>query len=116
MAHDLAAVLQSVEQLTAVRQSLEKLAAGQEQMAREIAKLQAAGQDIPGAGYRCPHLRVFPCGRLNLHLKRQHRRHRHLRRQRRRSRPRCRNRHHGGQCRCAERHIGLVRNSAILAT
>jgi hypothetical protein len=36
MAHDLAAVRQSVEQL----------AAGQEQMARDIAKLQAAGQDI----------------------------------------------------------------------
>src|SRR5580704_783243 len=36
MAHDLAAVRQSVEQL----------AAGQEQMARDIAKLQTAGQDI----------------------------------------------------------------------
>jgi hypothetical protein len=36
MAHDLAVV----------RQSLEQLAAGQEQMARDIAKLQAAGQDI----------------------------------------------------------------------
>ncbi len=36
MAHDLAAVRQSVEQLTAV----------QEQMARDIAKLQTAGQDI----------------------------------------------------------------------
>ena len=36
MAHDLAAVRQSVEQLTA----------GQEQMARDIAKLQTAGQDI----------------------------------------------------------------------
>jgi hypothetical protein len=36
MAHDLAAVRQSVEQL----------ATGQEQMARDIAKLQTAGQDI----------------------------------------------------------------------
>ena len=36
MAHDLAAVRQSVEQL----------AAGQEQMARDIAKLQTAGQDV----------------------------------------------------------------------
>jgi len=36
MAHDLAAVRQNVEQL----------AAGQEQMARDIAKLQTAGQDI----------------------------------------------------------------------
>jgi hypothetical protein len=36
MAHDLAAVRQSVEQF----------AAGQEQMARDIAKLQTAGQDI----------------------------------------------------------------------
>jgi hypothetical protein len=36
MAHDLAAVRQSVEQL----------AAGQEQMARDVAKLQTAGQDI----------------------------------------------------------------------
>lgn len=36
MAHDLAAVRQSVEQL----------AAGQEQLARDIAKLQTAGQDI----------------------------------------------------------------------
>ena len=36
MAHDLAALRQSVEQL----------AAGQEQMARDIAKLQTAGQDI----------------------------------------------------------------------
>jgi hypothetical protein len=36
MAHDLAAVRQTVEQL----------AAGQEQMARDIAKLQTAGQDI----------------------------------------------------------------------
>jgi chemotaxis protein histidine kinase CheA len=46
MAHDLAAVRQSVEQLAAVRQNVEQLAAGQEQMARDIAKLQTAGQDI----------------------------------------------------------------------
>jgi hypothetical protein len=32
--------------LAAVRQSVEQLAAGQEEMARDIAKLQAAGQDI----------------------------------------------------------------------
>jgi len=46
MAHDLAALRQSVEQLTAVQQSVEQLAAGQEQMARDIAKLQSAGQEI----------------------------------------------------------------------
>jgi hypothetical protein len=32
--------------LTALRQSVEQLAAGQEQMVREIARLQAAGQDL----------------------------------------------------------------------
>jgi hypothetical protein len=35
-----------VHDLAAVRQSVEQLAAGQEQMARDIAKLQTAGQDI----------------------------------------------------------------------
>jgi hypothetical protein len=34
------------QDLAAVRQSVEQLAAGQEQMARDIAKLQTAGQDI----------------------------------------------------------------------
>jgi hypothetical protein len=39
--------LQQLEaDLAAVRQSVEQLAAGQEQMARDIAKLQTAGQDI----------------------------------------------------------------------
>jgi pimeloyl-ACP methyl ester carboxylesterase len=39
--------LQTMEQdLAAVRQSVEQLAAGQEQMARDIAKLHTAGQDI----------------------------------------------------------------------
>jgi hypothetical protein len=35
-----------VHDLAAVRQSVEQLAAGQEQMARDIATLQTAGQDI----------------------------------------------------------------------
>jgi hypothetical protein len=37
---------QLAQELAAVRQSVEQLAAGQEQMARDIAKLQTAGQDI----------------------------------------------------------------------
>jgi hypothetical protein len=38
--------------LAAVRQSVEQLAAGQEQMARDIAKLQTAGQQTPGHDIR----------------------------------------------------------------
>ena len=55
------------QDLAAVRQSVEQLAAGQEQMARDIAKLQTAGQDLrrrisalpPGAA-TAPHRPVPP--------------------------------------------------------
>jgi hypothetical protein len=75
MAHDLAAVRQSVEQLTA----------GQEQMARDIAKLQTAGQDIRR---RISALRRPPPPRRASPSRR---RNRLLSHQRRRSRPRRRN-------------------------
>jgi hypothetical protein len=44
--NDLAAVRQSVNDLAAVRQSVDQLAAGQEQMTREITKLQVTEQYI----------------------------------------------------------------------
>jgi hypothetical protein len=46
MSLDLAAVRQSVNELAAVRQSVDQLAAGQEQMTREITKLQVTEQYI----------------------------------------------------------------------
>jgi hypothetical protein len=63
---DLQQQLETMEQdLAAVRQSVEQLAAGQEQMARDIAKLHAAGQGrrtsaLPPAAATPPHKPVPP--------------------------------------------------------
>jgi hypothetical protein len=59
MSLNLAAVRQSVDQLAAVRQSVDQIAAGQEQITRDITKLQAAEQSILARSQRLRRARLL---------------------------------------------------------